>query len=311
MYGNVININFNNSESCMTGKIPCASLDYALTHLQSDDYVNITSTMVSLLTVVMINNVNNITIRGQGNTIVMCNNTGVVSCNNCSNIVIEGITWDKCGDPHLQTIAYPNAFGGLNFTNVTNLLINNCTLQNSSVRALLLYMVAGTISISNTHFFSNANYDDIYCFQGSVYIHCVTNGRNVTGALYIEDATSETNIGIYNCVFSNNGHFGRVHDKDPTSKDYETSEIADGAAIKILQSTSVVPMNITVESCKFIHNRGRSGGAVNINVSQSVGIEFNNVSFWNNSVVQIYVNSSALFVFLKKHFIYSSKINKL
>ena len=304
VYGVTIDVNHLNgsdNESCMTGQIPCASLDHALTHLQSDDYVNITSAMVPLLTVAMISNVNNITIRGQGNTIVMCNNTGGVSCNNCSDVVIEGITWDQCGDPDLQTLAYPNAFGGLNFTNVTNLLINNCTLQNSSARALSLYLVAGTINISNTQFLTNANYDDIHCFRGSRYIHCVTDERNVTGAIlvFIEDSTSEANISIYNCVFSNNGHFGKVLDEDPTSKYYETSEIADGAAIKILQSTSVVPINIAVENCVFMHNRGRSGGAVNINVSQSVGIEFNNVSFWNNSVVRFYVNSSALFVFLR------------
>ena len=302
VYGNVINVNLNGSDSegCRsTGHIPCTSLDCALTHLQSDGCVNITSAMIPLSTVVKINNVNNITIRGQGNTIVMCNNTGGVSCNNCSDVVIEGITWDKCGDPGLQHLAYPNAFGGLNFTNVTNLIIQNCILQRSRVRALSLYLVAGTISISHTQFYSNANYDDIYCFQGSVYIHCVTNERNVTGALYIEDATSEASIGIYDCVFSNNGHFGKVHDKDPTSKDYELSEIADGPAIKIIQSTSVVPINITVKRCTFIHNRGRSGGAININVSQSLGIEFNRDSFLDNSVVRIYVNSSALFVFLR------------
>ena len=109
---------------------------------------------------------------------------------------------------------------------------------------------------------------------------------------------SDACIMICNCVFNNNGYFGKVLDEDPTSKDHETSEIANGAAIKILQSTSVVPLNITVESCEFTHNRGRSGGAVNIDVSQPVGIKFNNVSFLDNSVVQYYVNSSALFVLL-------------
>ena len=58
----------------------------------------------------------------------MCNNTGGVSCTNCSDVVIEGITWDQCGDPDLKGLAYPKAYGGLNFTNVTILLINNCTL---------------------------------------------------------------------------------------------------------------------------------------------------------------------------------------
>ena len=301
VYGGVINIHLNGSDGkdCMTGQIPCASLGYALDHLQSGDYVNIMSPMVSLLTVVKINSINGMTIRGQSNTIVMCKNTGGVSCFNCSNIVIEGITWDQCGDPDLQTLAYPNAFGGLNFTNTTNLLINNCILQHSRVHALSLYLVAGTITISNTQFLSNANNDDIYCFQGLRYIHCVTDERGVTGAVYIEDATSEASINIYNCNFSNNGHFGKVFDEDPTSKDYEYSEIADGPAIKILQSTSVVPINIIVENCVFKHNRGRSGGAININVSQSLGIEFNNVSFRYNNVVRIYVNSSALFVFLR------------
>ena len=305
VYGVTINVNCLNgsdSEDSMTGQILCVSLNHTLTHLQSDVCVNVTSKSVSLLTVVKINNVNNITIRGQGNTIVMCNNTGGVSCNNCSDVVIEGITWDKCGDPGLQTgLAYPNTFGGLNFTNVTNLRINNCTLQHSRVRALSLYLVAGSININNTRFLSNANNDTVHCFRGSRYIHCVTDERNVTGAVlvFIEDSTYEANISIYICVFSNNGHFGKVIDEDPTSKDYETSEIADGAAIKILQSTSVAPINIIIENCTFMHNRGRSGGAVNINVSQSLGIELNNVSFWNNSVVRRYVNSSALFVFLR------------
>ena len=61
---------------------------------------------------VELQNVNNILIRGQGNTIVMCNNIGGVSCNNCSDFVIEEITWDQCGDPQrLRTIMYHN--GGI------------------------------------------------------------------------------------------------------------------------------------------------------------------------------------------------------
>ena len=58
-----INVHLNGSdiEDCLTIEVPCASLDYGLSHLQSGDYVNITSAVVSLLTVVKINNVNNIT----------------------------------------------------------------------------------------------------------------------------------------------------------------------------------------------------------------------------------------------------------
>ena len=301
VFGYVVNVHSNGSdtEDCLTGQSPCSSLGYALTHSQSGGYINITSDIVTLPTVVEINNIINITIRGQDNTVVMCNNTGGVSFNNSSNIVIEGITWDQCGDPDLQHIAYPNAFGGLNFTNVANVSINNCILRFSKVRALSLYFAAGFVNITNTQFLDNANYDDVYCFQGSLYIHCVTDKRNVTGAVYIEDATSEASIRISDCVFNNNGHFGKIFDEDPTFPGFEESEIADGAAIKILQTNSIVPINIAVENSVFMQNCGRSGGAVNINVSQSQYIDFNNVSFWNNSVIRNYVNSSALFVFLK------------
>ena len=301
MYGYVIDVysNGSDSEDCLTGQSPCSSLGYVLTHSESGDYINITSDTVSLPTVVEINNITNITIRGQGNTIVMCNNTGGVSFNNSSNVIIEGITWDQCGDPDLQHIAYPNAFGGLNFTNVANVSISNCILRFSKVRALSLYFVAGFVNITNTQFLDNANYDVIHCFQGVVYIRCATDKRNVTGAVYIEDATSEASISISNCMFKNNGHFGEIFDDNTTFIKFEKSEIADGAAIKILQTNSTVPINIAVENSVFMQNRGRSGGAININISQSQHIEFSKLSFWNNSVVRIYVNSSALFVFLR------------
>ena len=303
-YGRLINvdlINGINNEDCLSEQIPCSSLEYAVTNcnLTSDDYINITSDTVSLPIMVKLGSLNNITIRGHGNTIVKCDNIGGLSCNGCSNVVIEGITWDQCGDPNQQNPAYPNAFGGLNFTNVTNLSINNCTLQNSRVRALSLYLIAGFINIRNTHFINNSNYDTIYCFQGPVYIHCVTDNRNVTGALYIEDATSDANIIVYNCDFSNNGHFGEVLDNSPTNTTFELSEIADGPAIKVLQTDDTVPISVAVEKSIFFCNRGRSGGAVNIKVFQSESLNFNNVSFLNNSVIRAYVNSSALMVFVR------------
>ena len=275
VYGKTINVNpsGNDSEECLRQQIPCSSLDYALSYLQNGDCVNITSDRVSLPRTVNLSNLDAITIRGEGNTIVMCDNTGGVSCNNCSNVVIEGITWDQCGDPNQQHQAYPNAFGGLNFTNVTDLLINNCILQNSRVRALSLYLIAGSINISNTQFLNNANNDTIHCFQGTVYIHCVTDERTVTGAVYIQDAFSKNSISISNCNFSNNGHFGEVTGDAPTNTTFEQSEIADGAAVKVLQANSIiVPINIIVENSSLLNNRGRSGGAVNINISQSQSI---------------------------------------
>ena len=134
-YKRVITIDdsVDDSQHCLLNNTPqCSSFHYVLAHLQSGDCVNVTSNSVSLLTVVKITNVNNITIRGQGNTIVICNNSGVVSCENCSDVVIEGIIWDQCGDSQmLGTNPYHN--GGINLHTISNLTVQNCTFQCSKV----------------------------------------------------------------------------------------------------------------------------------------------------------------------------------
>ena len=142
----------NDSQHCLLNNtLQCSLFHYVLAHLQSGDYVNVTSNSVSLLTVVELQNVNTITIRGQGNTIVMCNNTGAVFCNNCSDVIIEGITWDQCGNPQaLRTIIYNN--GGIFFHTISNLTVQNCTFQHSKVRALSLVTVSGFVYIMNSYF---------------------------------------------------------------------------------------------------------------------------------------------------------------
>ena len=137
-YKRVITVDdgIDDSQHCLLNNtLHCSSFHYVLAHLQSGDYVNVTSNSVSLLTVVKISNVNNITIRGQGNTIVMCNNSGIVSCENCSDVVIEGIIWDQCGDSQtFGTNLYRN--GGIILHTISNLTVQNCTfstLKSSSI----------------------------------------------------------------------------------------------------------------------------------------------------------------------------------
>ena len=154
-----VNNDLYDSQYCiLNNTLQCSLFQYVLEHLQSGDYVNVTSNSVSLLTVVELQNINNITITGQGNTIVMCNNTGVLSCNNCSDVAIEGITWDQCGDIQKKDI-----YGGINFYTISNLTAQNCTFQHSKVRALSIVTLLGSIHIVNCCFIHNANKDTINC----------------------------------------------------------------------------------------------------------------------------------------------------
>ena len=66
-YKRVINVdgNVDDSQHCLLNNtLQCSSFHYVLTHLQSGDYVNVTSNSVSLLTMIELNNINVISIRG-------------------------------------------------------------------------------------------------------------------------------------------------------------------------------------------------------------------------------------------------------
>ena len=65
-YKRVITVDgsIDDSQHCLLNTLQCSSFHYVLAHLQSGDYNNVTSNSVSLLTVIKINNVDNITIRG-------------------------------------------------------------------------------------------------------------------------------------------------------------------------------------------------------------------------------------------------------
>ena len=147
----------NDTQGCINGDYPCSSLYYALSNIQSNDCVNITSDSVSLSKVAELNNISTITIRGNGSTIVMCNNTGGLSCNNCSDVVIEGITWNRCtcarGDPQKHNQSKIYIAGGIQFSKIFNLKINNCSFQYSKVRALSLLDVSGTVVVNASNFF--------------------------------------------------------------------------------------------------------------------------------------------------------------
>ena len=118
----------NDTQDCLEGEYPCSSLDYVFSNIQSIDCVNIISDSVSLSVVIEINDISNIAIRGNGNTIVMCHNNSRMTCKNCSNVIIRGITWSGCGDP-------ANAVNGvINLERIANLSIRDCTFQFSTLK---------------------------------------------------------------------------------------------------------------------------------------------------------------------------------
>ena len=136
VYGTIITVNNNGNDSvgCCSGKetCSCSSLSSALHNITLNyTLINITSESVTLHDIVGMGsgNLSNITITGNGATI-MCNNTGGVYCESCSNTTIMGITWYQCGGKNSE---YPaTQIPVLQFNNVSTINIKNCSFYSSS-----------------------------------------------------------------------------------------------------------------------------------------------------------------------------------
>ena len=154
VHSKVITINItsgNSSHDCCTEEgCMCASLSIALQYIDSNTIINITSSSVMLEESVKLGsgNLTNITITGS-NVTIMCNNSGSVYCESCDDVMIEGITWDRCGDPNETTIA------GVTFNGTSNISLVNYTFQYSQISAVTLLDVSENVSVHHCNFLSN------------------------------------------------------------------------------------------------------------------------------------------------------------
>jgi len=206
----------DNTTCCVDGECDCSSLSTALNNIANNTVINIISRVVSLQnkTTMGSGNLTNITITGNGTTI-KCNNNGSVYCKSCFNVVIEGITWDRCGDPYEPFTAGT----GLNIYNYANISLVHCTFQNSQFSAITLLNPFGYLIIKNCNFLSNVAALSIF-----------NGGTDFIIIVLIQ----ETN-------FEDNGNFT------------EQSEYLGGNALYI-DDNSVSTWNITISKSNFSYN---------------------------------------------------------
>ena len=142
---------------CVYGSCPCPSLYVALDNLTSNVLINIT-TDVELPSIIPIIGISNIAITGHNNPAVYCNNSGGLHFISCYNCTIEGITWGGCGAMNISgddNSMYPV----LQFTNSSNITIQNCSFQQSIGQAVVLSGMSGDVNINNCNFLYNKQYE--------------------------------------------------------------------------------------------------------------------------------------------------------
>ncbi|XP_065890786.1 uncharacterized protein [Dysidea avara] len=224
VHSKVITINTtggsDNTTCCVDGECVCTSLSTALLNMTSNSVINITSESVTLEDNIKMGSgdLNNITITGNGATIA-CNNSGGVYCESCDNVVIEGITWDRCGDPYGTNIA------GVTFNITSNISLLYCTFQYSGITAVYIQLkgFTGILTIDHTKFTSN----NMYEMRGFVDY----------GTLFIgnSNASDDLTINISNSKFDNNTNYH--------------SDRAGGISVDISGHSLVVWIKNSIFSC--------------------------------------------------------------
>ena len=224
----VNNNGLNSTSCCVNGTCSCSSLSSALHDVSDNTVINITSESVTLHDIVGMGsgNLNNITITGNGATI-MCNNNGGVHCESCSDITIMGITWYQCGRTDSNNLAFNTPV--LNFTTGSDITVYNCTFQSSSGCPVYIKSVMERITVEDSYFISNSfdTLDEVHGCAG----------------LYVKSEKENLNIAITSSKFYSNGC------KPGTSKQ------CSHYGILILGCISPCELvNISIEGTEFINN---------------------------------------------------------
>ena len=164
------NNNNDSTECCVHGECACSSLTTALLNIDNT-IINITSESVILnnATTMGSGKLTNITITGS-NVIILCNNSGNVYCESCDNVMIEGITWDKCGSPNGTN------FAGVTFNGTSNISLVNCTFQHSEGPTVNLLNVSNYITVEGCKFISNISKQVLNNYIGILSISRISSG---------------------------------------------------------------------------------------------------------------------------------------
>ena len=247
---------------CTTYKCYCRNLEELLDGVKSNTVVNITENVI-LSTIIKLFYLDNISIIGYTNIIVFCEQNGGLRCYSCSNLTIEGITWNECGSDHRSVIAIETSSG---------VTIQKCTFQYSMAGSILLNEINEDVNINHCNF-TNNNYIGYgaaifnvqrYQFMPTININnCNFDHNNGGEVLYFyQPSTNNRNIFLNNSSFINNQGAsifmtGRYILRVSGEVLFENNMAEDGAGIYVSGDSTIIFDGIS----NFINNSVDGKGA--------------------------------------------------
>ena len=194
--------------------LPCCIVENYTFDSITDAFQNLTSNAVVIITrdivlpsIETLENLNNITIIGQGNPTVNCDGTGAIQFISCNTVTIVGITWDRCGN---------SSKPGIEFSNSSNVALQTSSFCNSTGQTIVLSNVIGIVYINNCQFSQNDHYQKhgaaLYYSKGIDNLHlklticnCTFSHNTAASLVYMNSIGKQNNyISIENSVFSYN-----------------------------------------------------------------------------------------------------------
>ena len=289
--GTVITVNWHYNvsvECCVNGACPCGNLSFALQNLGNDSIVNITSDFETLIsdTPIGSGNLHNITITGNG-TYILCYDLVRVYCELCSDVIIEGITWDGCSTNWLLFSAF-------------SINVSYCSFCLTDNRLFTGYKSYGSLSLS-IHFSTFAScvlYPEYLQFGGmhgaERHIILIDNSIfRVKLRLNLEGG-SFFHVMILSSIFIDYSSL-EVSTSSYGLQSYVTIEISNttirGQGISSIASRGANHTNISISNTQFVNNSIQRSAdqlryfevAFAISINDNVGyLTMNNVSFVGN-----------------------------
>ena len=256
----------DSTECCVNGTCACSSLSTALLNIDNNTIINITSESVALnnTTTMGSGKLTNITITGS-NVTIMCNNSGSVYCESCDDVMIEGITWDRCSDPNGTNIA------GVTFNGTSNISLVNCTFQHSRLQAVALLQISDVI-IEGCNFLSNIPLQMIKSIPGIPYLGTLIITRVLPE--FSSSSNVTVTVRIFDSYFYDNGYL--QINPNASSLLPLFIDIADH---------SVVNCNVTLKNSMFISNRDKI--FLSINILKLINMQLIEILAFNNSFIML------------------------
>ena len=210
---------------CVYGNCTCNSLDHALANLTSNVLINIT-TDVTLFSLIKGSGLQNVSIIGHNNPTGNCKIFGGIHFTFCQNCIIQGITWDGCGNKITNNLTEP----GIRLTNSSNVTIQDCCFQHSIGQVMVLSEVSEDVNINYYNFVNNSHYRG----HGAAIHYSYVYNTNTSSHCQIM-------FTMNNCNFANN-KYHKVWCTLITGLDY----------LCITKSSSIILYLVTIKVCLFM-----------------------------------------------------------